>query len=554
VPRGRLIVITSVAVLLVAGAAGGGAYYVLHTRGTPQDTARRFIAAWSGGRTAAMRAELADPKVAFAPVYAKLNKDLGVRRTSVQVTKITETGDDRATASYSATLSLRNVGDWTYQGTLHLVVKDRHWKVDWSPSAVHPALDGTTTLGLKATWPARAPITAADGTRIDTGDVGGSVQQLVGYLDKAKAKDVERLGAAYHKGDVIGRAGLQATFQKRLAGSPETDIEVLGADGKPVKTLHTVDGTEGRPVRTSLDLRLQRSAANAVSQVDKPTSLVAIRPSSGEILAVANNRGGFNRALDGNYPPGSGFKTVTAAALLAGGLTPSSKVTCPKSVVVGGLRIQNADGEAFGPLSFLDSFAYSCNTTFAPLGAERVGAQKLYDMATAMGFNQPLDIGVPATKGSMPKATSDAEVGAESFGQAKITASPLVMAGVAATVASGTWHPPTLVPSIRQKIKPKPLPDGVAGQLRSMMAAVVTKGTAKDSGLPRGTYGKTGTAEFGTGPELPTHAWFIGFKDDVAFAVVVEGGGGGGSVAAPVAADFLKGAGAATTGAGDDTR
>jgi cell division protein FtsI/penicillin-binding protein 2 len=161
-------------------------------------------------------------------------------------------------------------------------------------------------------------------------------------------------------------------------------------------------------------------------------------------------------------------------------------------------------------------------------------------VAGDFGFNQPLNIGVPATKGSMPKATSDAEVASEAFGQARITASPLTMASVAATVADGTWRPPTLVRSLKQKASPQQLPDGVAPQLQSMMKAVVTKGTAHAAGLPAGTAGKTGTAEYGTGPKLDTHAWFIGYRGNVAFAVVVESGGVGGDVAAPIAAAFLK--------------
>ncbi|MEU8272594.1 penicillin-binding transpeptidase domain-containing protein [Sphaerisporangium sp. NPDC049002] len=296
-------------------------------------------------------------------------------------------------------------------------------------------------------------------------------------------------------------------------------------------------------VRTSLDPLVQKAAVEAVRTLDKPTSLVAIRPSTGEILAVVNNRGGFNRALDGRYPPGSTFKTVTAAGLLAEGLTPEQKVTCPAKATIGGLPIRNSDHEAFGSLSFLDSYAHSCNTTFAPLAAQHLSGGKLYEIATKMGFNQPLAIGVPATKGSMPKPTSDADLAAESFGQGRITASPLVMASVAAAVADGTWRPPTLVPSLKQKAQPQQLPEPVARNLRTMMAAVVSKGTAKKAGLPKSTAGKTGTAEFGTGPKLDSHAWFIGFRGEVAFAVVVEAGGMGGAVAAPVAADFLRGLG-----------
>ncbi len=534
-PRGRTIAITTAATVLVAGAAAGGAYYVLHTRGTPQETAQRFTSAWARGDLTAMKAELATQAAGFEAAYAELTKNLGATAVAVTLGAVTPAGDDRATAAYTATATLKDVGEWTYDGTIDLAVKDHYWKVAWAPRAVHPALDGTVHLSLKTTWPRRGAVMDVNGDRIDGGDMGGSVQQLVGYLDKATAKDVKALGSAYKTGDAIGRGGLQETFQKSLAGMPTTEILA----GK--KTLATMKGSTGRDVRTSLDLNVQRAAADAVRDIEKPTSLVAVRPSSGEVLAVVNNKGGFNRALDGRYPPGSTFKTITAAGLLAAGLTPSSQVTCPKTVSVGGLQIRNSDHEAFGALSFLDSYAHSCNTTFAPLTATKLSAQKLYDIASDLGFNQTLNIGVPATKASMPKATSDAELGAESFGQARITASPLVMATVAAAVADGAWRPPTLVPSIKQKTSPKDLPDGVAEQLRVMMRAVVSKGTAHSAGLPSGTAGKTGTAEFGTGEKLESHAWFIGYRGDVAFAVVVEGGGGGGKVAAPVAAAFLRG-------------
>ncbi|MEN3540747.1 penicillin-binding transpeptidase domain-containing protein [Microbispora sp. ZYX-F-249] len=537
-PRGRTVAISAAVAVVLAGAAAGGAYYVLHTRGTPQETAARFTAAWARGDLAAMKAELAAPAPGFDAAYAELTKNLAVARLAVRDVRAGAAEDDRATASYTATATVKNVGDWTYKGSLKLVVKDHYWKVDWSPAAVHPALDGTNHLALKTSWPQRAAITGADGGRIDGGDVGGSVQQLVGFLDKATDKDVEKLGAAYKKGDAVGRGGLQETFQKQLAGTPTTEIQVVGESRE---TLHTVEGSPGKDLRTSLDLKVQGAAADAVRDLDKPASLVAVRPSTGEILAVVNNKGGFNRALDGRYPPGSTFKTVTAAGLLAEGLTPSSRVTCPEEAVVGGLKIRNSDHEAFGSLSFLDSYAHSCNTTFAPLTATKLSAAKLYDLATGLGFNQPLRIGVPATAGSMPKATSDADLAAESFGQGRITASPLVMATVAAAVADGSWRPPTLVPSLKQKTAPRELPGNVVTGLRSMMKAVVTKGTAHAAGLPAGTAGKTGTAEFGTGPKLDSHAWFIGYRGDVAFAVVVEAGGMGGGVAAPVAARFLKG-------------
>ncbi|WP_328816192.1 penicillin-binding transpeptidase domain-containing protein [Nonomuraea cypriaca] len=520
------------ATVLAVGAAAGGAYYVLHTRGTPAETAQRFVAAWQAGDDAAMAAQLATPQQLGG--YAQQRDALAVESASVKLGAVKE-GDGRASAPYTATLILKNIGEWSYEGQLDLVVADRTWKVDWKPSALHPSMTSEASFALKTRWPDRAEITDADGDRIDTGTVGGSVQQLVGFLDKATKKDVAKLGPAYKVGQAVGRGGLQETFQKRLAGTPSTEIQLGG------KTLETIEGSDGEPVRTTLDPRAQAAAVGAVKEIKKPTSVVAVKPSTGEILAVVNNVGGFNRALDGRYPPGSTFKAVTAIGLLKSGISPQDTVTCPMYATVGGMRIRNSDKEQFGSLSFLDSFAHSCNTTFAPLAQQKLGADELLQTAEDVGFNQPLNIGVPAAKPSFPKAESDAELAAEAFGQARITTSPLSMASVAAAIADGTWRPPTLVPTLKQKAAARKLPGGVKDDLHAMMSAVVTKGTAKSAGLPSGTHGKTGTAEYGTGEKLDSHAWFMGFKEDVAFAVVVEGGGGGGAVAAPVAATFLKG-------------
>ncbi|MEV7009281.1 penicillin-binding transpeptidase domain-containing protein [Streptosporangium sp. NPDC051022] len=539
-PRGRTIAITSTAVVLVAGAAGGGAWWFLHTRGTPQETAQRFVAAWQADDLTAMRAEIGTPDPAFDKTYRDMRQNLAVESAAIRLDGARETGDGTGQATYTATLRLRDIGSWSYTGTIDLAVVDHYWRVKWSPTAVHPDLTGGAAFALKTKWPQRAQITAAGGERIDGGDVGGSVQQLVGYLDKATAKDVKALGTPYKAGDPIGRGGLQQTFQQSLAGTPATEIQIVGTDHKTVKSLGKIDGKDGEAVQTSLDLRVQRAAADAVRDLKQTASMVAIKPSTGEILAVVNNQGGFNRALDGNYPPGSTFKAITAVGLLDGGMAPGDRVTCPKDVTVGGLPIRNSHHAGYGAVTLTDAFAYSCNTTFAPLTQERLSADKLTRAAELFGFNKPLDIGVPATKGSFPKAQSGAELAAESFGQGRITASPLVMASVAAALADGTWRPPTLVPSIEQKTEPQQLPDGIKPKIHQLMSAVVTKGTAKDAGLPAGTRGKTGTAEYGPQDDLKTHAWFMGFRGDLAFAVIVEEGSGGGAVAAPVAAHFLR--------------
>ena len=149
---------------------------------------------------------------------------------------------------------------------------------------------------------------------------------------------------------------------------------------------------------------------------------------------------------------------------------------------------------------------------------------------------------MPSYGGTFPKPIDRAELAASAIGQGRVLASPLQMASVAAAVASGQWHQPALTTQPAPKITAKApaLGGDVVSTLQSFMASVVQSGgTAAGAGLPSGTFGKTGTAEFGSGNPPPTHAWFIGYRGNVAFAVIVEGGGVGGRVAAPLAARFL---------------
>jgi cell division protein FtsI/penicillin-binding protein 2 len=120
------------------------------------------------------------------------------------------------------------------------------------------------------------------------------------------------------------------------------------------------------------------------------------------------------------------------------------------------------------------------------------------------------------------------------------------MATVPAAIADGSWRHPVLVTDPTDEELPEPAPVANAEALRPMMRAVITDGTAKDVGFEGEVFGKTGTAEFGTAEdaddeeELPSHAWMIGYKGDIAFAVVVDGGGGGSAVAGPLAAAFAN--------------
>jgi cell division protein FtsI/penicillin-binding protein 2 len=224
------------------------------------------------------------------------------------------------------------------------------------------------------------------------------------------------------------------------------------------------------------------------------------------------------------------------------GLNINDVVPCPPRAVVGGKPFTNFEGEAPGAVPFLTDFARSCNTAFVGLSG-RLTPQVLADAARAFGFGTKWTLPLAASSGQLPVASDTAELAAASIGQGRALASPLTMALVAAAAGSGTWHPPTLVadPAQAGAAAPVAVNGPVDDSLHQLMRAVVTSGTGTAANVPGPpVFGKTGTAEFGPGNPPATHAWFIGFRGDVAFAVLVEGGGVGGQVAAPIAAKFLR--------------
>jgi cell division protein FtsI/penicillin-binding protein 2 len=210
-------------------------------------------------------------------------------------------------------------------------------------------------------------------------------------------------------------------------------------------------------------------------------------------------------------------------------------------VTVNGRTFQNFEGEAEPALSFEHAFAISCNTAFIGL-AQKLPADALAAAARTFGFGTALDLGLAARAGSFPDPRDETERAAAAIGQGRVTASPVVMAEVAGTVAAGQWHAPALVldPARPSTATTPPLETAVVTALRTAMTEVVRTGTGTAAAVPgQPVAGKTGTAEYGNDTPPRTHAWFIGFRGDLAFAVLVEGGGVGGRVAAPIARTFL---------------
>ena len=365
---------------------------------------------------------------------------------------------------------------------------------------------------------------------------------IVGTVAAVTAEELKNLGGAYNASSVVGQTGLEASAEKQLAGTPTATAEVVTAKGARVATLATLAGRKGTPVRTTIDPGVQNAAEAALSGQKKSAALVAVDARTGDLLAVANvNAGGYDQAVLGGFPPGSTFKVLTSTALIGKGLTPSSAASCPATATVDGEVFHNSDGE--GQVSnLLHAFAESCNTAFIQLATGKLQASDFPAVAAQYRLGKAIQMGTPAFAGSVPQPSNKADLAATSIGQGRVLVSPLNLAMVAAAVDAGTVRAPRLVTGAPDDTAASSqLPQNVVTDLHQMMAQVVASGTAAGQGLPGGTDAKTGTAEYGTSKPLKIDAWLMGFKGDVAFAVlVVNSSGDGGPTDGPIAASFLN--------------
>ncbi len=399
---------------------------------------------------------------------------------------------------------------------------------------------------------------------------------LLGRSGEATAETLERSPDHFAQGDIVGLSGLQATYNTELAGLPgrqvridrrfptavvttdtDTDTDGSNSEGQPEgqanagaprpddpDILFYEPPAEASPVQTTLDHRIQTAAEDALASVQPISSLVAIQASTGQILAVANGPGAAveNRALSGSYPPGSIFKIVTAYAGLTNGVDPKQILECPQTMVVDGKEFGNYQGQQLGSIDLWWAFAQSCNTSFINLG-QLIDGSVFPAAALQFGIGDSYNLGTPSFGGAVPNPSGATDKAATSFGQGRVLVSPVSMAVMAATAASGTYQPPVLVGDPTAVTEGgQALDPGAVQSVRDMMRFVVSSGTGQVANGAQGgpVHAKTGTAEFGSEVPPRTHAWFVGYQNDLAFAVLVEDGGSGGSVAGPIAVDFLN--------------
>lgn len=370
---------------------------------------------------------------------------------------------------------------------------------------------------------------------------------ILGVVGQVTAELVEESRGRLEPGDETGLSGLQQRYDESLFGTPGVVVEAVSAKTEEERVLFESPPEDGTPLRTTLDARLQLSAERLLADVRPASAIVAIAPSTGDVLAAASGPGGdgYSTATLGQYPPGSTFKVISSLALLRAGFDQGTTMPCTPTVTVDGRSFKNYDDyppSQLGDITLRSALAHSCNTAFI---AERGQADQrsLAEAAASLGLGRDQDLGFPAYLGAVPSEATGTDHAASMIGQARVLASPLAMASVTASVVRGETVAPRLIDGDEaDEARPaQPLAEGEADDLREMMRAVVSEGSADFLAAVPGppVLAKTGTAEFGDQEPLDTHAWMLAAQGDLAVAVFVEVGESGSQTAGPLVSDFL---------------
>ncbi|MFH9859788.1 penicillin-binding transpeptidase domain-containing protein [Streptomyces sp. NPDC017202] len=483
-----------------------------------KETSAAFFAAWEKGE-AASAAALTDNAEKARPLLASYGQS--ARITGVRITPGVPAGRSvpftvKATVSYGGKSK-----PLAYGSRLTVVrgVTTGRALVDWQPSVVHPQLrdmDDTLVTGESAAPPIEA--VDRDG-KVLTKEKYPSLGPM---LNELRAKYGDKAG---------GTAGVELAIHHAAPDSADTPLLTLA---------------EGRAGRLPTTLRASAQAAAEQAVLKYPeSSVVAVQPSSGEVLAVANNRDdGWNAAFLGQVAPGSTMKIVSAATLIDNGITTATgPAPCPSEATWQSQtfhNIKNMPPDEDATLS--ESFARSCNTAFVKY-ADEVKVDSLADEArNRFGIGLDWRTGIPSFDGSVP-ASGGPDTAADMIGQGQVQMNPLTMASVTATAMTGAFRQPVIVPRSldgRELAQARGLPAGTVEQLRAMMNRTATSGTAADvmSGLGRRIGAKTGSAE--VDGRASSDSWFTGYRNDVAAAAMVQDGGHGTDAAGPIVAAVLR--------------
>jgi cell division protein FtsI/penicillin-binding protein 2 len=384
--------------------------------------------------------------------------------------------------------------------------------------------------------------------RIPLGITKEFAAPILGTVGPVTADLMKQDPGVYSAGDLAGLSGLEARYDEQLRGKPGVQVDAVSSQGTH-RTLFKTTPVAGTPLHLTLVPRLELLAERILSTVRPASAIVAIRPSTGAILAAANGPGthGYDDATYGRFAPGSTFKTVDSLALLRHGVTASSPVSCPTSLDVDGKVFRNDSfypPSANGRITLATAIANSCNTAYIN-ERTRLGPHDLVDAAATLGMGVDHDLGFPAYFGNVVPPTSETTKAADMIGQGQVLASPMTMATVMASVVAGHTVVPQLITSVHPApTHPMPMTRGQDATLKRLLRGVVLRGTGmglRDVPGPP-VIAKTGTAEFDAHGGVLTHAWMIAGQGDLAVCAFVDVGTTGAGTAGPLLEQFLRGA------------
>jgi cell division protein FtsI/penicillin-binding protein 2 len=504
---------------------------------------QRYAAAWGRGDyplmysmlDAASKQRLSESQ--FRSAYAAAAQTATL--TSLRITRVA--GPSSGWVPVSARVRTRVFG--TLGGIVEVPLGADGSSVQFASTLLFPGLRHGERLHRMTVLGDRGALLADNGTPLAEGRdrsspipaVAGEVVGTLGRIPHAQAATYAALG--YPSTAKIGLDGLEQIFQSQLAG------KIGGTLLAGTRILASATRGPGATVKTTINPAIEDATVNALGS--SYAAMTVMDPRTGALLAL----GGF--AYSDVQPPGSTMKIVTTTgALQAGIVTPGTVFQDATGADVDGYTIQNSDGEDCGG-TLLNAFAVSCNSVFAPLGAQ-LGAQRLVATAERFGFNQRPSI-QGALESTIPSAATIGDslaVASSAIGQGLVQASTLEMADIGATIAMAGRRPiPTLVYGASPRFVPV-TSSRVASEVQQMMVAVVQYGTGTSAQIPGvEVAGKTGTAELtdtaqSSNAAGETDAWFVGYapvgRPTVVACALFPNAGFGGATAAPPVRQVLE--------------
>ncbi len=420
---------------------------------------------------------------------------------------------------------------------------------------------------------------------------GEMLANTIGYVGEVSAQQLDQSDGHYRPGDIVGKAGLERQYNDQLEGTDGMRRVIVNSVGKAVRTLDDVEALPGKPIQLSIDYDLQAIAE--ADMVDKSGGVVALDGRTGEVLAMVS-RPTFdpndfavripaaewaklntdpetpllNRAIQAQLAPGSVFKIVMATAMLDSKALPANfQAYCPGHAVFYGRTFHCWRPAGHGAVDVHKAIVDSCDVFFYTIGKE-LGIERIHDYAVGLGLGRPTGIDLPSEQSGLIPSEEwvrrvyhhkwyAGETISVAIGQGSVTVTPIQMARMIATVASGgTLVQPHLLKNLATKEGHFPLANDAVETVTQGMYGVINEGGGTGYSLRLQNVefsGKSGTAQlmsYEAGAKMGkkgknTNGWFVGYAprrnpEIVVAAVVQDTDLHGGTTAGPVVRDVVK--------------